>query len=238
MRCTIQKGKEWSTSDSSPYHKPHEYEYNSFLFVFLVPIYNLGPLYKMIKYNTGLVSSKVLVLGTWYLMQIIEYLLLTCTWSWNSKVLGTYLHLTAKVLNTCSSTQVLLSHLQIFSHKFVNLFSLTIHHLTHNQNYWNGSYWVDMLTTWVSGCQDWTVSLISKPSIETRWFNKVTKFWSVITGSGSGLSTVSSWRNPAGTRRNNVFTRSTRVDVVKTLSLRHYCVICPLGSHCNQTDTP
>ena len=41
-------------------------------------------------------------------------------------------------------------------------------------------------------------------------------------------------RFPAGTRRNNnVFTTSTRrrrrVDVVKTLSLRHYCVMCPLG---------
>ena len=41
---------------------------------------------------------------------------------------------------------------------------------------------------------------------------------------------------PAGTRRNNnVFTTSTRrhrrrVDVVKTLSLRNYCVMCPLGS--------
>ena len=40
---------------------------------------------------------------------------------------------------------------------------------------------------------------------------------------------------PAGTRRNNnVFTTSTRrrrrrVDVVKTLSLRHNCVMCPLG---------
>ena len=40
---------------------------------------------------------------------------------------------------------------------------------------------------------------------------------------------------PADTRRNdNVFTTSTRrrrrrVDVVKTLSLRHYCVMCPLG---------
>ena len=41
--------------------------------------------------------------------------------------------------------------------------------------------------------------------------------------------------SPAGTRRNdNVFTTSTRrrrrrVDVVKTLSLHHYCVMCPLG---------
>ena len=39
---------------------------------------------------------------------------------------------------------------------------------------------------------------------------------------------------PAGTQRNNAFTTSTRrrrcrVDVVKTLSLRHYCVMCPLG---------
>ena len=24
VRCTIQKGKEWSANDSSPYHKPHE----------------------------------------------------------------------------------------------------------------------------------------------------------------------------------------------------------------------
>ena len=48
------------------------------------------------------------------------------------------------------------------------------------------------------------------------------------------------WRHhgtvPAGTRRNNnVFTTSTRrrrrhVDVVKTLSLRHYCIMCPLES--------
>ena len=43
------------------------------------------------------------------------------------------------------------------------------------------------------------------------------------------------FHSPAGTRRNNdVFTTSTRrrrrrVDVVKTLSLRHYCVMCPLG---------
>ena len=42
--------------------------------------------------------------------------------------------------------------------------------------------------------------------------------------------------NQAGTRRNNnVFTKSTRrrrrrVDVVKTLSVRHYCVMCPLGT--------
>ena len=42
---------------------------------------------------------------------------------------------------------------------------------------------------------------------------------------------------PAGTRRNNnAFTTSARrrrrrVDVVKTLSLHHYCVMCPLGSH-------
>ena len=48
------------------------------------------------------------------------------------------------------------------------------------------------------------------------------------------LSTLS--MIPAGTRRNNnVFTTSTgrrrrRVDVVKTLSLRHYCVMCPLGT--------
>ena len=41
--------------------------------------------------------------------------------------------------------------------------------------------------------------------------------------------------SPAGTRRdNNVFItskrrRRRRFDVMKTLSLRHYCVMCPLG---------
>ena len=46
---------------------------------------------------------------------------------------------------------------------------------------------------------------------------------------------MNSQNTPAGTRRNNnVFTTSTRrrVDVVKTLSLRHYCVMCPLGRTC------
>ena len=44
---------------------------------------------------------------------------------------------------------------------------------------------------------------------------------------------------PAGTRRNNnVFTtsiprRRRRVDVLKTLSLRHYCVMYPLGNICS-----
>ena len=53
------------------------------------------------------------------------------------------------------------------------------------------------------------------------------------------------WRNwetfcetsPAGTQRNNnVFItskrrRRRRLDVMKTLSFRHYCVMCPLGRH-------
>ena len=48
--------------------------------------------------------------------------------------------------------------------------------------------------------------------------------------------------NPAGTRRNNnVFTTTTRrrrrrVDVVKTLPLRLYCVMCLLGSQHRQHD--
>ena len=54
-----------------------------------------------------------------------------------------------------------------------------------------------------------------------------------IDGKNSALTHVP---YPAGTRRNNnVFITSTRhrrrrVDVVKTLSFRHYCVMCPLGS--------
>ena len=52
----------------------------------------------------------------------------------------------------------------------------------------------------------------------------------------SGRYWSNKWGTPVGTRRNNnVFTMSTRrrwrrVDVVKTLSLRHYRVMCPLGS--------
>ena len=51
----------------------------------------------------------------------------------------------------------------------------------------------------------------------------------------SPLPPTACCHSPAGTRRNNnVFTTSTRrrrrrVDAVKTLSLRHYCVMCPLG---------
>ena len=33
MRCTIQKGKEWSANDSSPYHKPHECVFCGFFFI-------------------------------------------------------------------------------------------------------------------------------------------------------------------------------------------------------------
>ena len=52
---------------------------------------------------------------------------------------------------------------------------------------------------------------------------------------GRSITSPVSHNIPAGTRRhNNVFTTSTRrrrrrVDVVKTLSLRYYCVMCPLG---------
>ena len=52
-----------------------------------------------------------------------------------------------------------------------------------------------MLTAWVSGCQDqdWTVSLIYRPIIETWWLNMVAKIL-VITGSGRDLSPA--WCKP------------------------------------------
>ena len=59
----------------------------------------------------------------------------------------------------------------------------------------------------------------------TIWIHWQTKTWTKWSPS----------YNPVGTRRNNnVFATSTRrrrrrVDVVKTLSLRHYCIMCPLG---------
>ena len=55
------------------------------------------------------------------------------------------------------------------------------------------------------------------------------------------ISATLCYHCPAGTRRNNnVFTTSTRrrrrrVDVVKTLSLRNYCVMCPLGGVASRT---
>ena len=55
---------------------------------------------------------------------------------------------------------------------------------------------------------------------------------------------TSTWSEnvPAGTRRNNnVFITSKRrrwcrFDVMKTLSLRHYCNMCPLGYHRSRID--
>ena len=56
-------------------------------------------------------------------------------------------------------------------------------------------------------------------------------------GENATLAVSTIWNFPAGSRcNNNVFIMSKRrhrrrFDVMKTLSLRHYCVMCPLGCH-------
>ena len=73
------------------------------------------------------------------------------------------------------------------------------------------------------------------PLMTSSWNCRGASF--VITSGTGGCrhTTNLRCRHPAGTRRNNnVFTTSTRrrrrrVDVMKPLSLRHYCVMCPLG---------
>ena len=101
--------------------------------------------------SPGLGSSKVLVIGTWYLMQIIEYLVLTCTWPYE---IQKYLVLTCtwrpKYLIL---VQVLKYFCQINKYSVLNLWICSLQQFTtehHNQNYWNGSYWV----CWQHGSQD------------------------------------------------------------------------------------
>ena len=75
-------------------------------FFLSVPIHFLHRLRADKQYfSSGLGSSKVLVLGTWYLVSKSEYLVLTCTWSSEKmKVLGTYLYLMQKYLVLGPST--------------------------------------------------------------------------------------------------------------------------------------
>ena len=96
----------------------------------------------------GLGSSKVLVLGTWYLMQNLEYLVLTCTWHFEIRK---YLVLTCTWRQSTwylsKYFQVLLSNQHVYS-------GLNLEYVFFNKsplntimiNYWNGSYCV--LTAW------------------------------------------------------------------------------------------
>ena len=66
---------------------------------------------------SGLGSSKVLVLGTWYLMQNLEYLVLTCTWSQSTWYLSKYFQILLSVnkysglnLQICFLQQVTTKH--------------------------------------------------------------------------------------------------------------------------------
>ena len=96
----------------------------------------------------GLGSSKVLVLDTWYLMQNLEYLVLTCTWHFE---IQKYLVLTCTWRQSTwylsKYFQVLLSNQHVYSGLNLEYVSFNKSPLnTIMMNYWNGSYFV--LTAW------------------------------------------------------------------------------------------
>ena len=96
----------------------------------------------------GLGSSKVLVLGTWYLMQNLEYLVLTCTWHFE---IQKYLVLTC---TWRKSTWYLSKYFQVFLSNQHVYSCLNLEYVSFNKsplntivmNYWYGSYCV--LTAW------------------------------------------------------------------------------------------
>ena len=130
--------------------------------------WNLSHWYKLVNkgwfamtpfFLAGLGSSKVLVLDTWYLMQNLEYLVLTCTWHFE---IQKYLVLTCTWRQSTwylsKYFQVLLSNQYVYSGLNLEYVSFNKSPLnTIMMNYWNGSYFV--LTAWVSRHQDWTASL-------------------------------------------------------------------------------
>ena len=102
----------------------------------------------MYHYRSGLGSSKVLVLGTWYLMQNLEYLVLTCTWHFE---IQKYLVLTC---TWRQSTWYLSKYFQVFLSNQHAYSGLNLEYVSFNKsplntivmNYWYGSYCV--LTAW------------------------------------------------------------------------------------------
>ena len=119
--------------------------------------------------------APAIVIGTWYLMQIIEYLVLTCTWPYE---IQKYLVLTCtwrpKYLIL---VQVLKYFCQINKYSVLNLWICSLQQFTtehHNQNYWNSSYWV----CWQHGSQDvktglspWFTGQALRPDDSIWWQN-------------------------------------------------------------------
>ena len=118
-------------------------------------------------------------------MQIIKYLVLTCTWSFE---IQKYLVLTCTWRQKyLVLVQVLKYFCQINKYSVLNLWICSLQQFAtehHNQNYWNGSYWV----CWQHWSQDVKTGL-------SPWFTgqALTQYGDkilVITGSGSSLSPV------------------------------------------------
>ena len=130
------------------------------------------------SYWAGLGSSKVLVLGTWYLMRIIKYLVLTCTWPFE---IQKYLVLTCtwwpKYLIL---VQVLKYFCQINKYSVLNLWICSCRLFTsehHKQKWFIESYWVcwEHMSQDVNSLLDCLLDLQAR--IETWWPNILKKFW-------------------------------------------------------------
>ena len=105
-------------------------------------------MYTWTRSAPGLGSSKVLVLGTWYLMQNLDCLVLTCTWHFE---IQKYLVLTYTWMHSTwylsKYFQILLSNEHVYS-------GLNLEYVFFNKSplntimmiYWNGPYGV--ITAW------------------------------------------------------------------------------------------
>ena len=116
--------------------------------------------------GSGLGSSKVLVLGTWYLMQIIEYLVLTCTWPfWIQKYL----------VLTCTWWPKYLILVQVLKYFCqINKYSCFGQQFTteHHKQKW---FILVVLTAWVSGCQQPRLDCLLEFQAQ-RW-DPMTQYW-------------------------------------------------------------
>ena len=127
--------------------------------------------------ESGLGSSKVLVLDTWRGLLSTWYLLvldlLKFKSTWYLLVLDGQ---STWYLSKYLSTFVKLTNIQSWICEFVLVNNSPMNTISRN-----GSYWVcwEHMSRDVNS-QGWTVSLIYSPRIETRWPNILTKFWRAL----------------------------------------------------------
>ena len=151
-----------------------------------------GNLYRHAHTISGLGSSKVLVLGTWYLMRIIEYLVLTCTWSFE---IQKYLVLTCtwwpKYLIL---VQVLKYFCQVNKYSVLNLWISSCQQFT-SEHHKQKCLILGVLRAYVSGCQQSRLDCLL--DLQAQNWDPMTQYTDkilAIIGSGSDLSPV--WDKP------------------------------------------